>query len=62
MAKRKVCKKCKFFVEGDTCPICKGNAFSNNWQGRLFINDVDKSLIAEKIGIKVKGEYAIKVK
>lgn len=50
------------FVEGEVCPSCKGNVFSSNWQGRLFINDAAKSLIAEKIGIKVKGEYAIKVK
>lgn len=62
MAKKKVCKQCKLFVEGDTCPICKGNIFSTNWQGRLFVSDTKKSMIAEKIGIKVKGEYAIKVK
>ncbi len=62
MAKKKACKKCKMFVEGGVCPGCKGNSFSNNWQGRLFINDVNNSMIAEKIGIKVKGEYAIKVK
>lgn len=62
MAKKKVCKKCKLFVEGESCPLCKGNDFSQNWQGRLYINDVKKSIIAEKIGIKAKGEYAIKVK
>jgi len=62
MAKKKACKKCKLFVEGNVCPICKGNIFSSNWQGRLFINDVGNSMIAEKLGIKVKGEYAIKVK
>lgn len=49
------------FVEGDTCAGCKGNSFSTNWQGRLYVND-PKSMIAEKIGIKVKGEYAIKVR
>lgn len=62
MAKKKVCKKCKLFVEGETCPSCKGNIFSSSWQGRFYINDVKNSLIAEKIGVKVKGEYAIKVK
>ena len=62
MAKKKACKKCKLFVEGNVCPISKGNIFSSNWQGRLFINDVGNSMIAEKLGIKVKGEYAIKVK
>ena len=60
--KRKVCKKCKLFVEGDDCPACHTSQFSNNWQGRLFVNDVNKSEIGKKIGHKIKGEYAIKVK
>lgn len=60
--KKKVCKKCKLFVEGGECPLCKGNQFSTNWQGRLFVIDPDKSLIAQKIGLKAKGEYAIKVR
>ncbi len=60
--KKKVCKKCKLFVEGSECPICKGNQFSPNWQGRLNILDANKSIIADKIGIKSKGEYAIKVR
>jgi len=62
MSKKKACKTCKLFVEGDTCPQCKGSSFTNTWQGRLFINDVAKSLIAEKISVKVKGEYAIKIR
>jgi len=59
--KKKVCKNCKIFVEGDECPICKGTQFSTNWKGRLFILDANKSEIAKKIDAKVKGEYAIKV-
>jgi len=31
MAKKKVCKKCKLFVEGPQCPICNGKQFSTNW-------------------------------
>jgi len=60
--KKKVCRKCKLFVDGSECPLCKGNQFSFSWQGRLYISDVNKSIIAEKIGLKAKGEYAIKVK
>ncbi|MBT3814623.1 DNA-directed RNA polymerase subunit E'' [Candidatus Woesearchaeota archaeon] len=62
MAKKKACKKCKLFVEGDKCPSCGTSSFTTSWQGRLFINDVNNSMIGEKIGIKVKGEYAIKVR
>jgi len=62
MSKKKVCKKCKMFVDGHECPICHGQNFSTNWQGRLYIVDPNKSEIAEKIGLKVKGEYAIKAR
>ena len=57
-----MCKECKIFVEGNECPTCKGNKFSTNWQGRLNIIDANKSIIAKKIEITVKGEYAIKVR
>jgi len=60
--KKKVCKKCKIFVDGNSCPICKGNQFSLNWQGRLYILDANKSQVADKIEIKVKGEYTIKAR
>ena len=60
MSKKKACKTCKLFVEGDKCPVCHSDSFSTSWQGRVYISDVAKSAIAEKIAIKVKGEYAIK--
>lgn len=61
MTKKKACRQCKIFVEGDECPLCKGTQFATNWKGRLYIIDANKSEIAKKIGIAVKGEYAIKV-
>ena len=60
--KKKVCKKCKLFVEESSCPICKTNQFSTNWQGRLIILDAEKSVIANKLNTKKEGEYAIKVR
>ena len=60
--KKKVCKKCKLFVEEYSCPICKTNQFSTNWQGRLIILDAEKSVIANKLNTKKEGEYAIKVR
>jgi DNA-directed RNA polymerase subunit E" len=60
--KKKICKKCKLFVEGQECPICKGNQFVTNWKGRIAVIDTERSEIAKKIGIKAKGEYAIKAK
>ena len=59
---RKVCKKCKIFVRENECPLCHGNSFTESWQGRINITDANKSSIAKKIDIKVKGEYVIKVR
>jgi len=59
---KKACKKCKIFVEGNECPICKGSDFVTNWKGRIYIIDEQKSAIAKKVGLPVKGEYAIKIK
>ncbi len=62
MAKKKACKKCKMFVEGDHCPNCNSTQFTTSFQGRLFVVDPNSSTIADKIGIKAKGEYAIKIR
>jgi DNA-directed RNA polymerase subunit E" len=61
MASKKACKKCKILVDGNTCPICKGNQFVDNWKGRVIITNPEKSIIAQKVQLKVKGEYAVKV-
>jgi RNA polymerase subunit RPABC4/transcription elongation factor Spt4 len=60
--KKKVCKKCKIFVEGNECPLCKGTLFASSFQGRINVIDADKSYIAKKSKITAKGEYAIKVR
>ncbi len=59
---KKVCKKCKIFYEGSNCPVCKSNETATSWQGRVNVLDANKSEIAKKIGIGVKGEYALKVR
>lgn len=60
MAKRKVCKQCRKFTEGQTCENCGSSSFTTAWHGRLHIIQQDKSVISEKIGIEKNGEYAIK--
>lgn len=60
--KKKVCKKCRIFVEGEECPLCNSRDFSTNWQGRINVIDANKSIAAKKAGITVKGEYAIKTR
>lgn len=62
MSKKKVCKRCKLFYEGNECPGCKDNQTATTWKGRIAVMDTEKSAIAKKIGIKIKGEYAIKIR
>ena len=59
--KRKVCKQCKIFVEGNECPTCKTTSFSINWKGRIQVLDPTHSSIAKRVGMEKEGEYAIKV-
>jgi RNA polymerase subunit RPABC4/transcription elongation factor Spt4 len=59
---KKVCKSCKIFVEGEECPLCKKNQFSTNFQGTISVIDPNKSEIAQIMGFKAKGDYAIKVR
>lgn len=61
MAER-ACKNCNRIVEdSDECPVCKNNDLSDSWSGLVVIYDPD-SEIAEKLGIKTPGRYAIRVK
>lgn len=62
MAKKKACKQCREFVDAEECPTCHTTSFTTTWKGRLVILDAKESVIANKIGIKKNGEYAIKVR
>jgi len=62
MVKKKACKNCKIFVKGHECPLCKSSDLTTSWKGRIVIFDTEKSDIAKKLNIKVKGEYAIKTR
>lgn len=57
---KKVCKKCKIFVEQDKCPLCQGTNLTEAWKGKMIILKPEESEIAKKLNIKVKGTYAIK--
>jgi len=59
---KKACKTCKILVEKGTCPICKGSVFSDGWKGRVYVFDTEKSEIGKNINLKLKGEYAIKLR
>ncbi|TAL51874.1 MAG: DNA-directed RNA polymerase subunit E'' [Nanoarchaeota archaeon] len=60
--KKKICKNCRRFVEGDACEACGGTQFTNSYQGRIAIIDPAKSKVAKRSGIDKEGEYAIKIR
>ncbi len=62
MAKEKACKICRTIFEGDRCPRCESREVTEGFKGRLAVLNPEKSEIAQKLNIKEKGNFAIKVK
>jgi len=62
MVKQKACKVCRTIYEGDKCPRCESEESTDNFKGRIVVLNAEKSEIAEKLGIKNKGNYAIKTR
>ncbi len=62
MAKQKACKICNRIFEEDKCPRCGSKESTENFKGRIVVFDSEKSEIANKIGIKDKGNFAIKTR
>nr|MDO8080231.1 transcription elongation factor subunit Spt4 [Candidatus Freyarchaeota archaeon] len=60
--KEKACKNCHLIVTEQTCPYCKTSALSSDYSGVVMIFDPENSQIAEKLKIKNKGKYALKVR
>ena len=63
MAKKKVCKICKYIVEEsvEECPNCGARGQWNaSFQGRAYVFSPEKSFVGSKLNSKIKGEYAIK--
>jgi DNA-directed RNA polymerase subunit E" len=59
--KLNACKVCKRLTELDVCEVCK-NKTTANWVGFVAVADPESSEVAKKIGIKIKGKYALKVR
>ena len=57
----KACKTCKRLLKGVKCPICKTSKITDTWKGKIIIINPENSKVAEKLGIKEAGEYAIRI-
>lgn len=63
MAKPKACKLCKTIVEeGEKCPSCGSKELTEGFKGRIVVLDPEKSELAQKVGLKEKGNFAIKTR
>lgn len=62
-SKQLACRKCKFITGGEEkkCPACGSAELSDEWSGLVIVLDVNSKL-AELIGAKREGRYAIKVR
>jgi DNA-directed RNA polymerase subunit E" len=61
MASEKACKKCRAIYTGPKCPKCGYEESSDSFKGKVVILKEEESEIGEKLGIKDKGDYAIKL-
>lgn len=62
MPKNKACKICKTIHETSKCPKCDSKESIDNFKGRIIVLNPEKSEIAQKIDIKQKGNFAIKIR
>jgi transcription elongation factor SPT4 len=63
MAKAKACKLCKTIVEdGEKCLNCGSKELTEGFKGRIVVLNPEKSELAQKVGLKEKGNFAIKTR
>jgi RNA polymerase subunit RPABC4/transcription elongation factor Spt4 len=63
MSKQKACKICKTIYEDkDQCPNCESKEFTENFKGKIFVLNPEKSEISQKLNLKEKGTFAIKTR
>lgn len=61
MMSQRACRQCRFITNLAKCPLCSAET-SREWQGYLVVLDPQRSEIAQKMGIKMAGRYALRVK
>ncbi len=57
-----VCKECNRIVKGPVCLVCNSTSLTSDWSGYAVIIDPEKSRIAKRLGVKMAGAYALKVR
>jgi len=58
----KACRNCRLIIAENLCPNCKTTSVSDDWIGEVIILNPSRSRIAEDMGIKKPGRYALRVR
>jgi DNA-directed RNA polymerase subunit E" len=61
MAVKKACKNCRLIHESEKCPACQSELATEKFSSTVVITNPEKSKVAEKMGIKAPGDYAVRV-
>lgn len=61
-ARDKVCRNCRLFVKGTSCPLCNQANFSRTWKGLIVVANPQESAVAKELGIAAPGRYCLWVK
>lgn len=62
MVKERACRHCHHITTEDRCPVCGSRDLSEEWFDLVILIEPEKSRIAQKLGAKVPGKYAIRVR
>ena len=60
--KQKACRVCNRIYEGDKCPSCGSEEFTESFKGRIVVLNPEKSEISQKLKLKGKGNFAFKTR
>jgi len=58
----KACLSCHFLTTGNVCPNCKSTNLSTDWTGIVIVLDPERSEVGKRIGARMRGRYAVKVR
>lgn len=61
MAKWRACRNCKALTTENKCPICGSDDLTYNWEGIVAITDPLHSQVANMLGYKKVGIYALRI-
>ena len=59
--KERACRKCRRLPSESTCPDDHSNNLSDSWSGLIVILDPVRSSVAQALGVKGAGRYALRV-